>query len=120
LYTNISDFTSRTNRASESNARRSSGHKKDEIEKFADNGTKQAVPCSIAAARGRVVAHACPLRYACAVIWSSTCMKPAFRLIAVLGITMLLAGCDRCGNMMELDMFLQPVKKVCTGQKPAG
>ena len=47
-------------------------------------------------------------------------MTSAFRLVAVLGITMLLAGCDRCGNMMELDMFLQPVKKVCTGQKPAG
>lgn len=47
-------------------------------------------------------------------------MKPALRLIAVLGLTTLLAGCDRCGNMMELDMFLQPVKKVCTGQKPQG
>ncbi|MBR3190085.1 hypothetical protein [Bosea sp. (in: a-proteobacteria)] len=47
-------------------------------------------------------------------------MTSAFRLIALLGITMLLAGCDRCGNMMELDMFLQPVKKACTDQKPAG
>jgi len=47
-------------------------------------------------------------------------MSSAFRLIAVLGLTMLLAGCDRCGNMMELDMFLQPVKKVCTDTKPQG
>lgn len=47
-------------------------------------------------------------------------MNPALRLIAVLGLTTLLAGCDRCGNMMELDMFLQPVKKVCTGQRPQG
>ena len=47
-------------------------------------------------------------------------MTSAFRLIALLGITLLLAGCDRCGNMMELDMFLQPVKKACTDQMPAG
>jgi len=47
-------------------------------------------------------------------------MRPATRLIAVLGFAMLLAGCDRCGSLMELDMFLQPVKKVCTGQKPQG
>lgn len=47
-------------------------------------------------------------------------MKSAVRLIAVLGLTMLLAGCDRCGSLMELDMFLQPVKKACTDQKPQG
>jgi len=47
-------------------------------------------------------------------------MKSAFRLIAILGLTTLLAGCDRCGGLMELDMFLQPVKKACTDQKPAG
>ena len=47
-------------------------------------------------------------------------MTSAFRLIAVLGLTTLLAGCYRCGSLMELDMFMQPVKKACTDQKPAG
>jgi hypothetical protein len=47
-------------------------------------------------------------------------MTPALRLFAALGLTLMLAGCDRCGNMMELDMFLQPVKKVCTDTKPGG
>jgi hypothetical protein len=60
------------------------------------------------------------LRYDRIAIWSRARMKSAFRIIAVLGLTTLLAGCDRCGGLMELDMFLQPVKKVCTGQKPAG
>jgi len=60
------------------------------------------------------------LRYARAAIWSRARMKSVFRLVAVLGLTTLLAGCDRCGNMMELDMFLQPVKKACTDQKPQG
>jgi hypothetical protein len=69
---------------------------------------------------GIAVAPRPPLRYARGAIWSSIRMKPAFRLIAVLGLTMLLAGCDRCGSLMELDMFLQPVKKACTDQKPAG
>lgn len=61
-----------------------------------------------------------PLRYARAAIWSRARMKSAFRLIAILGLTTLLAGCDRCGGLMELDMFLQPVKKACTDQKPQG
>lgn len=47
-------------------------------------------------------------------------MKPAVHLVALIGLAALLGGCDRCGNLMELDMFLQPVKKVCTGQKPQG
>jgi hypothetical protein len=47
-------------------------------------------------------------------------MKSVFRLVAVLGLTTLLAGCDHCGNLLELDMFLQPVKKVCTDTKPRG
>jgi hypothetical protein len=69
---------------------------------------------------GALVAHGLPLRYARAAIWSRARMTSAFRLIAVLGLTTLLAGCDRCGSLMELDMFLQPVKKACTDQKPAG
>jgi hypothetical protein len=47
-------------------------------------------------------------------------MKSASRFVVVIGLAALLGGCDRCGNLMELDMFLQPVKKVCTGQKPQG
>jgi hypothetical protein len=47
-------------------------------------------------------------------------MTRILRIVGILGLATLLSGCDRCGNMMELDMFLQPVKKVCTDTKPAG
>lgn len=47
-------------------------------------------------------------------------MKPAFRIVAIIGLAALLGGCDHCGNLLELDMFLQPVKKVCADGKPRG
>lgn len=47
-------------------------------------------------------------------------MTRILRIVAILGLATVLSGCDRCGNLLELDMFLQPVKKVCTGSKPAG
>lgn len=46
-------------------------------------------------------------------------MKHAIRILAVLGLAMTLAGCDRCGDLMKLDMFGQPVK-TCTDAKPQG
>lgn len=47
-------------------------------------------------------------------------MTRVLRIVGILGLATLLSGCDRCGKLLELDMFLQPVKKVCTGSKPTG
>ncbi|MBN9445361.1 MULTISPECIES: hypothetical protein [unclassified Bosea (in: a-proteobacteria)] len=47
-------------------------------------------------------------------------MTRIVRIAAILGLALTLAGCDRCGKLLELDMFLQPVKKVCTDSKPGG
>lgn len=47
-------------------------------------------------------------------------MTRILRIVGIIGLATVLSGCDRCGKLLELDMFLQPVKKVCTDSKPGG
>ncbi|OYW66182.1 MAG: hypothetical protein B7Z40_11715 [Bosea sp. 12-68-7] len=45
-------------------------------------------------------------------------MKRAFQLLGILGLSTLLAGCDKCGHLGPF--FTGPEQKTCTSSTPQG
>lgn len=43
-------------------------------------------------------------------------MKCITRMIAIISLAAQLAGCDKCGDLLKLDLFGQP--KTCSGANP--
>lgn len=46
-------------------------------------------------------------------------MRHVMRLAVLFGIAGLLGGCDRCGDLLKLNIFGEPSKS-CSSDKPQG
>lgn len=45
-------------------------------------------------------------------------VKRITRIILALGVTLVLAGCDKCGDPLKFTLFEQP--RSCSGDNPQG